>query len=174
MPILFERVTTGVSTPGFGIILVTCFSVSGASVVTPREAGVGVLGVFCGKSGVVLALGGAPVTGGAEGRGGIAPEGGFEMLGIGLVVAEDQDGKWLDAFIGNVVAAEMFGRGAGEILVEAGLRGRGGRLIRRVSRLGAFGSDGRGLAESAIIVLFYSFFGKCSMAKFAIVTYLWV
>lgn len=94
--------------------------------------------------------------------------------GIGLVTAVAQAAGisiWLDALIGSVVAAEIFGRTAGTILVEAGFSGRGGRLMRSVSRLGAFGSE-PGVAESAIIVPFYSYFGKCSMAKFAIVTYL--
>jgi len=82
---------------------------------------------------------------------------------MGLVTAVDQGGgtlvtgagsNWLDVFIGSVVAAETFGRGVGVILVDAGLRGRGGRLMRRVSRLGAFGSVPSGVAESAIFVLF--------------------
>jgi len=133
-------------------------------------------GDFCGKRGVVLALGGAPVNGGAEGLGGRGSEGTFETLGIGLVTAVDQAGgaadvgvgsSWPVVLIGNVVAAEIFGRGVGLIFEESGLSGRGGRLIRRVSRLGS------GSAESAIIVPFYSYFGKCSIAKFAIVTYLW-
>lgn len=172
MPMRCEAV--GVSTPGLGTTLVIGLDSSG-SLLTPMAAG-----LFCGKSGVVLALGGAPVRGGAEGLGGSEPDGGFVTLGIGLVTAVDHAGgkdevgassNWLDALIGSVVAAEIFGRGAGAILVEAGLSGRGGRLIRKVSRFGAFGS-GLGVAESAIIILFYSYFGKCSMAKFAIVTYL--
>jgi hypothetical protein len=57
-------------------------------------------------------------------------------------------------FIGRVLAAETFGRGVGARLVDAGLRGRGGRLIRRVSRLGAFGSEPSGVAESAIDLSF--------------------
>jgi hypothetical protein len=132
-----------------------------------------------------LELDGEPVIGGAMGFGGEEarePEGGLEMLGIGLVTAVDQAGGaletgtgsiWIGAFIGNVVAAEMFGLAGTLVLifVEEGLAGRGGRLMRRVSRFGAFGSAG--LAGSAIIILFYSYFGKCSMAKFAIVTYLW-
>lgn len=102
------------------------------------------------------------------------------MVGIGLVTAVDQAGGELvvgtgsncvEVLIGIVVAAEILGRGvAGVIFDEDGLRGRGGRLMRSVSRLGAFGSEP---AESAIIMPFYSYFGKCSMAKFAIVTYLW-
>jgi hypothetical protein len=39
--------------------------------------------------------------------------------------------------IGKVVAAEIFGRGV--IFVEAGLSGRGGRLMRNVSRCGPLG-----------------------------------
>ena len=70
-----------------------------------------------------------------------------------------------------VVAAEIFGRGV--ILVEAGLRGRGGRLIRKVSLFGVFESglseDG-GLAESAIM-LFILIYGKCTMAKLVIATH---
>jgi hypothetical protein len=136
---------------------------------------------FWGKSGVVFALEGAPVTGGAEGRGAEGVWAGvFEMLGIGLVTAVDQAGgtfetgagsSWPEVVIGSVVAAETLGR-CGVILAEAGLSGRGGRLIRSVSRLGALGSEPSGLAESAIIFPFYSYSGKCSMAKFAIVTYL--
>jgi len=135
---------------------------------------------FCGKSGVVLAPAGAPVMGGAEGFGGIDCEGGRVTLGIGLVTAVDQLGvvpvagagsSELEVFKGKVVAAEMFGRAAGAILVDAGLSGRGGKLIRKVSRFGAFGSD-PGVGVSAIIFSFYSYFGKSSMAKFAIVTYL--
>ncbi len=140
-------------------------------------------GGFWGKRGVVLALGGAPVRGGAAGRagGGVTfPVGDLVMLGIGLVTAVDQAGgtfvtgagsSWPDVFIGRVVAAETFGRGV-VILDEAGLRGRGGRLMRSVSRFGAFGSAPSGVAESAIVNPFYSYFGKCSMVKFAIVTYL--
>ena len=120
---------------------------------------------FCGKSGVVFALGGAPVTGGAEGRGGGAVGlglGVLEILGIGLVTAVDQAGGalvtgtgsiWPEVFIGRVLAAETFGRGVA-IFEEAGLRGRGGRLMRSVSRLGAFGSEPSGVAESAIMFLF--------------------
>ena len=129
---------------------------------------------------MVLALGGAPVKGGAEGRGGRALVGCLDALGIGLVTAVDQAGGTDDVgvrsncdvgFIGSVVAAETLGRGAGAILVDAGFSGRGGRLMRSVSRFGALGSE-PGVAESAIIISFYSYSGKCSMAKFAIVTYL--
>lgn len=137
--------------------------------------------LFCGKRGVVLALGGAPVKGGAEGFDASDWEGGLETLGIGFVTAVDQLGavpgeatgsRELDVFKGNVVAAEMLGRAAGAILVDAGLSGRGGKLIRKVSRFGAFGSE-PGVAESAIIMRFYSYFGKSSTSKFAIATYLW-
>jgi hypothetical protein len=98
----------------------------------------------------------------------MAPDAGRDTLGIGLVTAVDQEGRpgawgagsiWLDVLRGSVVAAEMLGRAAGAILVEAGFSGRGGRLIRKVSRFGALGS-GPGLAESAIIFYFYRYFGK--------------
>jgi len=138
---------------------------------------------FCGKRGVVFALAGAPVSGGAEGRGGSCVTGvvSFDMLGIGLVTAVDQAGgrllagagsNWPEVLIGSVEAADTLGRGVGVIFDVAGLSGRGGRLMRKVSRLGAFGSEPSGAAESAIIRRFYSYSGKCSMAKFAIVTYL--
>ena len=138
---------------------------------------------FCGKRGVVFALAGAPVSGGAEGRGGSCVTGvvSFDMLGIGLVTAVDQAGgrllagagsNWPEVLIGSVEAADTLGRGVGVIFDVAGLRGRGGRLMRNVSRLGAFGSEPSGVAESAIVRRFYSYSGKCSMAKFAIVTYL--
>jgi hypothetical protein len=140
-------------------------------------------GGLIGKRGVVLAVGGAPVRGGAAGRGeGASVAGGgvglAEMLGIGLVTAVDQAGgtletgvgsSWLDVCIGSVVAAEMFGRGVGVIFPVAGFSGRGGRLIRSVSRFGAFGSLPSGV-ESAIIMRFYTKSLKCSMAKFAIAT----
>ncbi|HZZ56506.1 MAG TPA: hypothetical protein VFE31_01660 [Opitutaceae bacterium] len=103
----------------------------------------------------------------------------FEMLGIGLVTAVDQAGgtpgvfgagsSWLEVCIGSVVAAETFGRGVGVILPVAGFSGRGGRLMRSVSRFGAFGSLPSGV-ESAIIMRFYRKFLKCSMVKFAIAT----
>lgn len=63
------------------------------------------------------------------------------MLGMGLVTAVDQAGGRLAAgtgsncpevFIGSVVAAETLGRGVVVIFEDAGRRGRGGRLIRRV------------------------------------------
>ena len=138
-----------------------------------------------GNKGVVLAVGGAPVSGGAEGLAGGASEGTgggaiFAMVGIGLVTAVDQAGgtlvagagsNWLEVCIGSVVAAETFGRGVGVIFPVAGFNGRGGRLMRSVSRFGAFGSLPSGV-ESAIIMCFYSYFLKCSIAKFAIVTVL--
>jgi len=144
-------------------------------------------GGFTGKRGVVLAVGGAPVSGGAAGRGGVASVGGgvgggvgfAEMLGIGLVTAVDHAGgtpgvdgagsSWLDVCMGNVVAAETLGRGVGVTFPVAGFNGRGGRLIRSVSRFGAFGSLPSGV-ESAIIMRFYRNFLKCSMAKFAMAT----
>ena len=142
----------GASTPGLGTTVVIGCSASGGSLVTPKLAGGA--GFFCGNKGVVLALAGAPVIGGAEGLGvgGGEPDAGFTMPapGIGLVTAVDQAGGvvgvgvssiWLEEDIGRVVAADTFGRGAGAIFVEAGLSGLGGRLIRRVSRFGAFGSD---------------------------------
>jgi len=56
--------------------------------------------------------------------------------------------------MGSVLAAETLGRGGPVILAEAGLRGLGGRLMRNVSRFGAFGSEPSGVAESAIFFLF--------------------
>jgi hypothetical protein len=100
------------------------------------------------------------------------------MVGIGAVTAVDQAGGTLEAGagsscdevpIGNVVAAETLGRGVGVILPVAGRNGRGGRLIRSVSRFGALGSLPSGV-ESAIIMRFYRKILKCSMAKFAIST----
>jgi hypothetical protein len=88
---------------------------------------------------------------------------GFVMLGMGLVTAVDQAGgtvtagtgsNWPEVFIGSVDAAETLGRGGAVIFEDAGLRGRGGRLMRRVSRFGAFGSDPSGVAESAIDLSF--------------------
>ncbi len=141
-------------------------SSGGVALVNPR-VGTGCDAGFCGKRGVVFALEGAPVTGGAEGfggtGGGVAAGGVFEMLGIGLVTAVDQAGGTFstgagsncpEVLIGSVVAAETFGRGAGVIFAVAGRRGRGGKLMRSVSRFGALGSDPSGLAESAIFFLF--------------------
>jgi hypothetical protein len=120
---------------------------------------------LCGKSGVVFALAGEPVIGGAAGLGGVC---GFmleetfpALLGIGFVTAVDQAGgtlgtgvgsNWVEVLIGSVDAAETFGRTGGVIFVDIGLRGRGGRLMRKVSRFGFFGSDPSGVTESAIIV----------------------
>jgi hypothetical protein len=118
-----------------------------------------------GKRGVVLAWGGAPVSGGAEGlAAGVSAGGGvaLERLGIGLVTAVDHAGgaevagagsNWLDVCIGNVVAADTFGLGVGVIFPVAGRRGRGGRLMRRVSRFGALGSLPSGV-ESGIEFVF--------------------
>jgi hypothetical protein len=135
-----------------------------------------------GKSGVVLAEGGEPVKGGAEDFGGCGVsctgDGGgtdavgvFEILGIGFVTAVDQAGgtlldgagtgvSWPELCIGSVVAAETFGLGVGVIFPVAGRKGRGGRLMRSVSRFGAFGSLPSGVGVSAIDFAFYSYFGK--------------
>jgi hypothetical protein len=138
---------------------------------------------FGGKSGVVFAPAGAPVSGGATGRGaGRSPEGGGvrAIVGIGFVTAVDQAGgtfvagagsNWPEVCIGSVVAAETLGRGVGVIFPVAGFNGLGGRLMRKVSRLGAEGSLPSGL-DSAIFMRFYSYLIKCSIAKFAIVTVL--
>ena len=153
------------STARSGMDFVTGRSNAGG-LVGPGVVGTGWEAVFCGKSGVVFVLAGEPVRGGAEGFGGgwgVTFEESFEALGMGLVTAVDQAGgmfevgagsNWLEVVIGSVDAAETFGRGAGVIFADAGLRGRGGRLMRRVSRLGAFGSLPSGVAESAIFVLF--------------------
>jgi hypothetical protein len=176
----------GVTTGRGGAVVVVA---SGGVADTGGAGGVGSGGTLCvgglgGKRGVVLAVDGAPVSGGAMGFAAGASVGGgeggadFAMLGIGLVTAVDHAGgtlltgagsNWLEVCIGNVVAAETLGRGVGVILPVAGLSGRGGRLMRSVSRFGAFGSLPSGV-ESAIIMCFYSYFLKCSMAKFAIVT----
>lgn len=61
-------------------------------------------GDFCGKSGVVFAVGGEPVRGGAEGFGGawVGPlEESFEILGMGLVTAVDQAGGTFEAGTGS-------------------------------------------------------------------------
>jgi hypothetical protein len=156
---------------------------AGAAVplLVPRAGDDAPSGLRCGKSGVVFAAGGAPVRGGAadflggsaEGplavvAGIMEPDGGREMLLIGLVTAVDQAGGTLDigagvspggrmaaGFIGSVVAAEMFGRGG--MVAEAGLSGRGGKAMRSVSRFGGFCSgfsDSGGLPTSAMTVVF--------------------
>jgi hypothetical protein len=61
-------------------------------------------GLFCGKRGVVFAVGGEPVRGGAEGLGGGwegALGGVFERLGMGLVTAVDQAGGTFVAGTGS-------------------------------------------------------------------------
>jgi hypothetical protein len=91
------------------------------------------------------------------------------MLGIGLVTAVDQAGgttgvavgvtatvaRGADGFMGIVVAAVTLGRAARGGAV--GFRGRGGRLMRSVSRWGGlpsgFSASGV-LPASAIVVLF--------------------
>jgi hypothetical protein len=135
--------------------------------VKPGLVGTDWEGFFCGKRGVVFALDGEPVRGGAEGFGGGWGVGGgeavFAALGMGLVTAVDQAGgtfkvgagsNWLEIVSGSVDAAETFGRVVGAIFEDAGLRGRGGRLMRRVSRLGGVGSEPSGIAESAIFIVF--------------------
>ena len=145
------------STPGLAITRVMGWTAVG----TLGRATEG--GFFGRKSGVVLEPGGAPVSGGAFGGScGTAPEGARDKFGIGLVTAVDQAGGVVGIgvgsdvpVIGSVVAAEIFGRGV--IFVDAGLSGRGGKLMRRVSRCGACGSEpgeGVGLAESAMGKLF--------------------
>ena len=111
--------------------------------------------------GVVLTLEGEPVSGGAadliSAGAGSGTEAGRVTVGIGLVTAVDQAGATddcgtgvgPDVLIGSVVAAEILGRGA--ILVDEGFSGRGGRLIRKVCRLGAFGSCG---ASAIVRILF--------------------
>ena len=145
VPTCPEGVVAG-STPGFGITFVSGFDSSGGRSV----AATGWVGGRGGKSGVVFDPGGAPVSGGALGGSwGIAPEGGRDKLGIGLVTAVDHAGGTVGIgvgsalpTIGRVVAAEMLGRAV--IFVDAGFSGLGGRLIRSVSRCGAFGSSGGG------------------------------
>jgi len=167
-------------TPGLGTTVVIGLAASPA-----RGGGWAVS--LTGKSDLVLEVGGAPVRGGAVAlgaTGGMSPEGGrIPTFGIGFVTAVDQTGAvgacgtavmlggggvgW----IGRVVAARTLGRGV--ILVEAGLSGRGGRLIRNVSLFGKLMSGlsegGGGVAESAIL-LFIRIYGKCTMAKLAIAT----
>ena len=153
------------STAGAGMDLATGRSIAGG-LAEPRMTGTGWEGFFCGKRGVVFALAGEPVRGGAEGFGGgwgVMFEETFEALGMGLVTAVAQAGGtfelgagsiWPEVVIGSVDAAETFGRVVDAIFADAGLRGRGGRLMRRVSRLGIFGSDPSGVTESAIIIVF--------------------
>jgi hypothetical protein len=145
------------TTPGFGITLVEGLSNTGAGAAIDCW-----VGGRTGKRGDVLVAGLAPVRVGALGGSwGIAPEGGCDKFGIGLVTAVDQAGGIVcggnccvppGPVICKVVAAEILGRGV--ILVEAGLSGLGGRLIRRVSRCGceAFVSLGGGVGggESAM------------------------
>jgi hypothetical protein len=157
---------TGVDTAGAAGAGGTTGGAEGAAGLVRPKVGTGWDGGRWGKRGVVFALAGEPVRGGAEGFGGasgVTLEVCFEMLGIGLVTAVDQAGGAFvtgagtncpEACIGSVVAAETFGRGVGVIFCEAGLSGRGGRLMRKVSRLGAFGSEPSGVAESAIFILF--------------------
>jgi hypothetical protein len=139
-------------TPGFGMERVSgipgSFGVAGRACGMPGSAWVAKVA----DSGVVLEAAGEPVTGGAAaltwagcGRG---TDEGRVTVGIGLVTAVDHAGATGDCGTGvgpaglicSVVAAEILGRGP--ILVEAGLSGRGGRLIRNVCRFGAFGSCG--------------------------------
>jgi len=139
------------TTAGPGMDLVAGRSVAGG-LVKPR-VGTGWERGFGGKRGVVFALDGEPVRGGAEGFGGgwgVRVEESFETVGMGLVTAVDQAGgtfvtgagsNWPEVCIGSVDAAGTSGLGAGISFADAGLRGRGGRLMRRVSRLGVFGSD---------------------------------
>ena len=126
---------------GTGVGVLTCAGRGGNGGGAPRTGALTwPVGGFCGKRGVVLALDGAPVIGGAEGRGGGAAWvgsctlGGLEIFGIGLVTAVDHAGGtlvtgtgsiWPEVFIGSVLAAETFGRGVA-IFDEAGFRGLGG------------------------------------------------
>jgi hypothetical protein len=153
------------SPAGTGLELVTGVG-GGSGGFTGALDGTGVGWVaLCGKRGVVFALAGEPVSGGATGLGcgcGVKPEETLPaLLGIGFVTAVDQAGgtlgtgvgsNWVDVLIGSVDAAETFGRAGGVIFVDIGLSGRGGRLMRKVSRFGFFGSDPSGVAESAIMV----------------------
>jgi len=153
--------------------------VTGGAAVPPlalRTEGGAASGLRCGKSGVVFAAGGDPVSCGAaalrgacSAAGAMEPDGGLAILLIGFVTAVDQAGGTLEmgagvtpggriaaGFIGRVVAAEMFGRCAG-VVVAAGLSGRGGKAMRRVSRFGGFCSglsDSGGLPASAMVVVF--------------------
>jgi len=161
-----EAGAAGVAGTAGGGGIVGAAGAAGATGLVRPKVGTAWDGGLGGKRGVVFALAGAPVKGGAEGFGGasgVTLEVCLAMLGIGLVTAVDQAGgtfvagagsNWPELCIGSVVAAETFGRGVGVIFAEAGLSGRGGRLMRKVSRLGAFGSEPSGVAESAIFVLF--------------------
>ncbi len=127
---------------------------------------------FGGNSGIVLAAGAPGGLVDLEAPSG--PEAGRVRLGIGFVTAVDQAGGtfWTGAGVwlgldpsGSVVAPDTLGRT--EIWVAVGLAGRGGRLMRRVSRFGGgeASPSGVGLAESAISRAFYRYFRKYSMGK---------
>jgi hypothetical protein len=88
-PILPELVAGG-GTGGANDFTSAGLGASTASLLTPML--VDEEGVFCGKSGVVFACGGAPVKGGAAGLCVNVPEGGLETLGIGFVTAVDHAG----------------------------------------------------------------------------------
>jgi hypothetical protein len=130
----------------------------------------GALGRACAASGGADGAGATTGAGVATGVGTGGKLGGVPtllMLGIGLVTAVDHAGGTLlgatgsswppdgGGCIGRVVAPEIFGRGVGTIRAVAGFKGRGGRLMRNVSRLGAFGSLPPAL-DSAIVRRFYS------------------
>jgi hypothetical protein len=151
----------GAPTPGLGTTFVAGRLVSAGVPGVPIPAP-GATGFFCGKRGVVLAWGGAPLSEGAKAFGGTCgsvPEGGRVTFAIGFVTAAAHAGgtcgasKRTEVLIGSVVAAEILGLGV--IFVEAGFIGLGGRLMRRVSRFGAFGSEpSGGVAGSAIMFVF--------------------
>lgn len=114
---------------------------------------------FCGYGKRGMVFGAGEPTGGADGADpGSVPEVG-RVAGIGLVTAVDQAGGTLVGGTGfgpngKVVAPETGGRGVKGLVGFAGL---GGRLIRKVSRLGLFGSgtpEEEGVAGSAIRELF--------------------
>lgn len=143
-------------TPGLAVTVVAGRGGTGGAAGTIRPDFVVTMG---GKSAFVFDAEGDPVTGGAAGLAAWErePEGGrIEFgFGIGVVMAVDhvgmpvvvwEGGVGTRPWRGSVVAAEILGLGV--IFVEAGFKGRGGRLIRNVSRLGAFGSRG-GTVESA-------------------------
>ena len=132
---------------------------------------------FCGKRGIVFAAGAPAAAAGREAPSG--PDAGRVRLGIGFVTAADQAGGtfWTGAGVkfafgpsGSVVAPETLGRG--ESCVAVGLAGRGGRLMRRVSRFGGgeLEPSGVGSAGSAISRAFYRYFRKYSMAKLLMTT----